>query len=119
MTVVKRDQVQPFCDDDGAVIRELAAPSNPALQRLSVAEIIVKAGQGTSVHYHDEIEEIYHIVQGGGVMRLDGHPQQVGSGDTVIILPGTRHELQNTGRDDLLVIVICAPSYSVEDTFRD
>ncbi len=61
MTVVKRDQVRPFRDDDGAVIRELAAPSNLGLQRLSVAEIIIKAGQSVSRHYHPEIEEVYHL----------------------------------------------------------
>ena len=119
MTIVKRDQVQPFCDDDGAIIRELAAPSNSALQRLSVAEIVIKAGGEASVHYHKEIEEVYHIVRGSGVMHLDGRPQQVGPGDTIIILPGTRHQLQNTGHSDLLMIVICSPPFSVQDTCRD
>jgi mannose-6-phosphate isomerase-like protein (cupin superfamily) len=119
MTTVKRNQVQPFCDDDGAIIRELAAPSNSALQRLSVAEIVIKAGQGTSVHHHNEIEEVYYIVRGSGVTHLNGRPQQVGPGDTIIILPGTRHQLQNTGHNDLLMIVICAPPFSVQDTCRD
>lgn len=119
MTIVKRSEVQPFCDDDGAVIRELAAPSNSALQRLSVAEIVIKADQGASVHHHNEIEEVYHIVDGSGVMHLDGRAQHVGPGDTVIILPGTRHRLQNTGHNDLLMIVICAPPFSAQDTHGD
>ena len=61
MTVVKRDQVRPFRDDDGAVMRELAAPSNSGLQCLSVSEIIIKAGQSVGRHYHREIEEVYHL----------------------------------------------------------
>jgi mannose-6-phosphate isomerase-like protein (cupin superfamily) len=119
LPVIRRDEIEPFVDEDGALIREVAAPSNSALQRLSVAEIVVKAGQQTSTHHHERIEEVYCILKGTGVMCLEGQPQPVGPGDTVIILPGTRHELRNVGVEDMLMVVVCSPPFSVEDSHRD
>ena len=119
MPIIRHSDVQAFEDDDGAVIREVAAPSNSDLQRLSVAEISVKAGQATSMHHHERIEEVYCILRGTGVMHVDGQSQPVGPGDTVIILPGTRHLLRNTGADDLQMIVVCSPPFSVEDSHPD
>ena len=69
MPIIRREEVEPCKDQDGAVIREVAAPSNSALRRLSVAEIIVEAGQKTSAHHHERIEEVYCILEGTGVMR--------------------------------------------------
>jgi len=117
--IIRRDEVEAFEDEDGARIREVAGPSNSALQRLSVAEIVVGAGQQTSAHHHAHIEEVYHILRGNGTMYLPGQAEPVGPGDTVIILPGTTHELRNTGSEDMLMIVVCSPPFSVEDSHRD
>jgi mannose-6-phosphate isomerase-like protein (cupin superfamily) len=117
--IIRREEVEPFEDQDGAVIREVAAPSNSALQRLSVAEIVVKAGKQTSAHHHQHIEEVYCILEGTGVMCMEGHERPVGPGDTVIIPPGTTHELRNTGAQDLLLVVVCSPPFSVEDSHPD
>jgi mannose-6-phosphate isomerase-like protein (cupin superfamily) len=119
LPIIRRYEVEPFEDEDGAVIREVAAPSNSALQRLSVAEIVVAVGQKTSAHHHDHIEEVYCILQGTGLMYLEGQPQPVGPGDTVIILPDTIHELRNTGAEDMLMLVVCSPPFSVEDSHPD
>lgn len=119
MPVIRHNEVEPFADEDGALIREVAAPSNSALQRLSVAEIVVKAGQQTSAHHHQRIEEVYYILEGTGVMFLEGRSQPVGPGDTIIILPGATHELLNTGAEDMLMVVVCSPPFSAEDSHRD
>ncbi len=118
MTIISRDQVQFFYDADRAAIRELAGPANQTLQGLSVAEITIEAGQGTTVHHHGEIEEVYYILRGSGRMHLDGHSQEVGPGDTVIIRPGVRHELQNAGQSELVMLAICAPPFSPDDTWH-
>jgi mannose-6-phosphate isomerase-like protein (cupin superfamily) len=117
--IIRREDVEPLEDHDGAVIRELAAPSNSALERLSVAEIVVKAGQQTSGHHHQHLEEVYCILEGTGVMCMEGMEQPVGPGDTVIILPGTTHELRNTGTQDLMMVVVCSPPFSLEDSHPD
>jgi mannose-6-phosphate isomerase-like protein (cupin superfamily) len=41
----------------------------------------------------------------------------VSAGDTVVIPPGARHKLWNTGAEPLKLLCCCAPPYSHEDTF--
>jgi len=40
----------------------------------------------------------------------------VAAGDTVAILPGTPHGLENPGPAPLVVLCCCAPPYAHEDT---
>ena len=42
--------------------------------------------------------------------------REVEPGDTVVIAPGTRHKLWNTGPAPLRLLCCCAPAYSHEDT---
>ncbi len=37
-------------------------------------------------------------------------------GDTVVIPPGLRHKLWNTGAEPLRLLCCCSPAYSHEDT---
>ena len=49
-------------------------------------------------------------------MTLGEESFDVAVGDTVIILPGTRHTITNTGPEDLRFLCCCAPAYSHDDT---
>jgi mannose-6-phosphate isomerase-like protein (cupin superfamily) len=49
-------------------------------------------------------------------MRLGTDEGDVKAGDAVVIPPGTRHKLFNTGTEPLVLLCCCAPAYSNEDT---
>ncbi len=55
-------------------------------------------GGETTEHFHRMTEEIYFFTHGSGRMRLGETEREVGPGDTVVIAPGLRHKLWNTGR---------------------
>ncbi len=74
------------------------------------------AGGETIEHYHRVAEEIYHFVRGEGRLRLADEEQDVRAGDTVVIPPGVRHKLWNTGAEPLVLLCCCAPPYSHDDT---
>ncbi|MFF3336009.1 cupin domain-containing protein [Streptomyces sp. NPDC002888] len=40
-------------------------------------------------------EEIFHLLVGELVLTLDGHPERIGAGDTVIVNPGTALGVEN------------------------
>ena len=61
-------------------------------------------------------EEIYFFTHGHGRMRLGQAEREVDPGDAVVIAPGTRHKLWNTGSEPLRLLCSCAPAYSDEDT---
>ena len=48
---------------------------------------------------------------------MDGETQRVRPGDAVLIPPGAWRTLENDGTSELLILCMCAPPYSHEDTF--
>ena len=116
MDVIRREVREPFVTADGSEIRELAGlPSQNAVNQ-SLAEATVPPGSDTIEHYHRRTEEIYLFTAGAGRMRLGDEEQAVRAGDCVVIPPGVRHKLWNTGAEPLVLLCCCAPAYSHEDT---
>jgi quercetin dioxygenase-like cupin family protein len=84
----------------------------------SLAEATLAAGQGTQRHYHAVSEELYSVLEGGGVIEIDGDELELGPGDTVLIPPGARHRIV-AGPDGARFLCCCAPPYSHADTSFD
>ena len=59
---------------------------------------------GTHRHYEDA--EYYYIVSGKGIMTLDRERIEVAAGDITAVFPGGVHGLENTGDENLRIIVI-------------
>jgi mannose-6-phosphate isomerase-like protein (cupin superfamily) len=116
MHVANIEDCARFVTKDGSTIREVAgAVSLPAVNQ-SLAEATVPAGGATQEHFHRATEELYWFVSGSGRMRVDGEERDVRPGDCVVIAPGARHKLLNTGDEPLVLLCCCAPAYSHEDT---
>ena len=56
-------------------------------------------------HKHAGNEEIYFIIEGKGLMDVDGKKKVVGHGDAVITYSGSSHGLKNIGDKDLKILV--------------
>ena len=105
-----------FITADGSSIRELAGVPTGNAANQSLAEATVPPGSATIEHFHRTSEEIYLFTQGMGLMRLGDNESAVRAGDAVVIPPGARHKLVNTGPEPLVLLCCCAPAYSNEDT---
>jgi quercetin dioxygenase-like cupin family protein len=101
----------PFVTKDGSTIREYFHS-----ERQSLAEASLEPGGSTRRHYHAASEEIYLIVEGAGVLEVDGDRRPVASGDAVLIAPGAWHEL-TAGEDGVRLLCCCVPPYSDDDTY--
>jgi mannose-6-phosphate isomerase-like protein (cupin superfamily) len=113
-----RDRVPAFVTADGSTIRELVGlRATPGVSAHSLAEASLAPGQATERHYHGLTEETYYLVQGRGLMELDGETAKVAAGDAILIPPGSRHQIRNTGEGPLRLLCACAPPYRDEDTF--
>ncbi len=106
----------PCTTADGSTVRELMHPEQHGNQNQSLAEATISVGCSTRLHKHFISEELYHVTQGEGEMILGNKKFPVKVGDTVCILPGTAHQIKNTGENDLKVLCCCAPHYSHADT---
>lgn len=51
----------------------------------------------------------YHILEGEGLMEIDGKSQVVRRHDVIYLPPGVEHAISNTGLSDLVFIVATSP----------
>jgi len=116
MDIRNLDQVPAFTTKDGSEIRELLAYRNSSIRNQSLAEARLLPGSATIAHRHRMAEEIYYVLEGEGVMRLDEESRRVGAGDAIAIPPGALHQISNTGPTVLKFLCCCAPCYEDSDT---
>jgi mannose-6-phosphate isomerase-like protein (cupin superfamily) len=107
----------PFTTKDGSTIRSLLDLSNAPVRNQSLAEATLPAGGSTQRHWHGESEEFYFLLEGRGVMEIDGVEREVGPGDAILIPPKAWHQL--TATEPLRLLCCCAPPYRHEDTYFD
>ena len=115
MKVTNRNGVAVVEGGRGEVVRELAGLGQGNAQGLSLAEVTIMPDGQSREHYHHDIEEAYYLLKGQAQMTLDEEMRTVGPGDTIVIAPGARHRIVNTGDTDLVMIVVCAPAWRLED----
>lgn len=61
---------------------------------------------GAAIGYHEQKEdEIYYVLNGRGVMTLDGKNVDVGPGTAILTRTGSSHGLRQTGTDDLVILI--------------
>lgn len=83
-----------------------------AKSQLVVMNIPAGGEIGEEVHPH--VEQILYFQSGKGKAVLDGNATAVGSGDVVIVSPGTRHNFINTGDEPLIVATVYVPPNHID-----
>ena len=92
------------------------AASDP---ELSIARARVAPGVTTRWHRLRGTAERYVILQGSGRVEVaDLPPAEVGPGDVVLIPPGARQRIANTGAGDLVFLALCTPRFE-PDAYED
>lgn len=100
---------------DGCTLRESLHPDKADLKlRYSLAHATVKPGMTTAWHTL-KTSEVYYILEGSGLMYIDGETEDVTPGCTVYIPPEARQRIKNTSEQDLKFICIVDPAWRKED----
>jgi len=60
-------------------------------------------------HSHRIQEQVYHILDGEGLMEIEGERSVVRRDDVIFLPPGVEHAIYNTGLTDLRFIVVTSP----------
>ena len=107
---------EEFTAVDGCMLRELLHPDKqPLALRYSLAHAIVEPGQTTAPHRLKESSEVYFILEGEGLMHVDGEAAPVHPGQAVYIPPGARQFIKNLGDTDLVFLCFVDPAWRAED----
>jgi len=94
---------------DGAYSKLLINPAAGGARHVDYRVSSYQPKGHVAAHSHRIQEQIYHILEGEGLVELDGKTQVVRRHDIIFIPPGTVHALHNTGFQDLVFIVVTTP----------
>ena len=61
------------------------------------------------LHKHKVQEQVYHVLDGEGLMEIDGERHVVRKHDVIFLPPGVEHAISNTGLVDLVFLVVTSP----------
>jgi mannose-6-phosphate isomerase-like protein (cupin superfamily) len=93
--------------------------NHPADDDVSVARARVAPGDVTRWHRLRNTTERYLVLEGQGLAEVgDLPPTPVGPGDAVVIPPGQRQRIHNTGETDLVFLAVCTPRFH-DDHYED
>jgi mannose-6-phosphate isomerase-like protein (cupin superfamily) len=115
MIIVNREHAQVINTAHGSEIRPLIDRTSSEITQCSLAEEILPPGHAVAPHHHLQLEEIYYIIAGRGVMTVGSEQYEVGPGDAVYIPRNHRHTLENTGTEPMRIILVCGPAFSHDD----
>ncbi len=119
MEVRSHSTARPFRTTDGSIIRSLLDLSNAPVANHSLAEATLDPGDQTRRHHHRVSEEIYYVVEGRGLVEIDGEKRLLEVGDAVLIPINAWHQITNTGEGDLRFLCTCSPPWTADDTYLD
>jgi mannose-6-phosphate isomerase-like protein (cupin superfamily) len=107
---------QYFKASDNTSLCELLHPGRdgPDLP-YSIAHAILEPGESSLPHRLKTSSEVYFILEGEGEMNIDSEQAEVGTGQAIVIPPGSWQHIRNTGRVDLKFLCIVHPMWRIED----
>ena len=78
--------------------------------RLLIGLNSFEPGQSHALHWHDGMDKVYQVVEGEGIVLLEGRELPIKQGELVVAPEGVPHGIRNTGTQRLLVLAVLAPS---------
>lgn len=92
----------------GAFSKRLVGTADGA-KHLGYVMSCYEPGSLAEPHVHKVRDQVYHILQGEGVLTIDGVKQRVGPGDVAYFSAGVSHGLSNEGTENLVFVIASAP----------
>jgi uncharacterized cupin superfamily protein len=98
---------EPKCHDGEGVLKHISLfGSGDFSSKLRfINYTILPPGTSIGVHRHGNDEELYVILEGQGLMEVDGEKKEVKAGDIILNKPYGEHGLTNNSFADLKVLV--------------
>ena len=103
---------------DRSVLCELVHPGKVRNERAlacSIAHAVVPTGESTLLHRLRTSYEVYFILDGEGIMEIDGETAPIRGGQAVCIPPGATQRVINNGSANLAFLCIVEPPWREED----
>ena len=93
----------------GALSKPLVMPETAGSKHLDYRISMYQPMARVALHTHKLQEQIYHVLDGEGLMTIDGRDHVVRRHDVIFLPPGVEHAIENSGLVDLVFLVITSP----------
>lgn len=93
----------------GALSKVLAGPDTDGARRLDFRLSTYQPMAYVASHSHRVQEQVYYVLDGEGLMEIEGARTVVRAGTTIFIPPGVSHAIHNSGVRALTFLVITTP----------
>ena len=94
----------------GALSKALVGPGNTDITLIDYRISSYQPMARVAAHTHKVQEQIYHVLEGEGLMEINGEKTLVRRHDVIHIPPGIEHAISNSGLVDLVFLVVTAPA---------
>ncbi|MGD2139201.1 MAG: cupin domain-containing protein [Burkholderiales bacterium] len=101
---------EPPAHYGGAFSKLLVRPESCGSKSIDYRISVYQPRAYVALHKHRIQEQVYHVLEGEGLMELDGKKQVVRKDDVIFIPPGVEHAIYNTGMTDIKFVVVTSPA---------
>ena len=118
MLIIDVNECPQFVAGDETLLREVLHPQRDHLSLpmlpYSLAHAILTP-KSRSLTHRLRGSEVYYVLQGRGIMHIDGETGDIRAGQVVYVPPGATQFVENTGSEQLAFLCIVAPPWRAED----
>jgi quercetin dioxygenase-like cupin family protein len=93
----------------GALSKPLVMPETAGSKHIDYRVSMYQPKAYVEKHSHKVQEQVYHVIEGEGLMHIDGKDHVVRRHDFIYLPPGIVHSIENTGTSDLVFLVVTSP----------
>ena len=101
---------EPPAHYGGAFSKLLVRPESCGSKSIDYRISVYQPRAYVALHKHRIQEQVYHVLEGEGLMELDGKKQVVRKDDVIFIPAGVEHAIYNTGMTDIKFVVVTSPA---------
>ncbi|BAU23032.1 cupin [Caldimicrobium thiodismutans] len=77
---------------------------------LSITVLEIDPGIEIPIHQHEKEVDSIFLLEGEGEVYLEDKWQKIKSGDVIVVSPGIRHGVKNTGSTKMRCYIVHAPA---------
>jgi mannose-6-phosphate isomerase-like protein (cupin superfamily) len=93
----------------GALSKPLVMPDTAGSKHIDYRISMYQPKAYVKKHSHKVQEQVYHVIEGQGLMHIGGKDHVVRKHDFIFLPPGVEHSIENTGLVDLVFLVVTSP----------
>jgi mannose-6-phosphate isomerase-like protein (cupin superfamily) len=93
----------------GALSKPLVMPETAGSRHIDYRISCYQPMAYVERHAHKVQEQVYHVIEGEGLMEIGNTTRVVRKHDVIFLPPGVEHAISNQGLVDLVFLVVTSP----------